>query len=137
MNQLLVEFQVKKLLSFFESYPRKEKSLIPREFKNLMKGLMALIENSPDNFSYNESGENLNFKTIKDKQDLKKELQKILREPDERTIVGYSEICNILKVYWALITLPEQKELTATDWLQITGYLRDLELERLSVRTKK
>jgi len=136
MNQLLVEFQVKKLLFFFESHPRKEKTLIPQEYKNLIRGLVLLAANCPEEFSCSEPGEILNMKNVKDKHDLRKEFQKILREPKERISMEYSEICNILRAYWTLITQPQQKNLPGQEWLEIAGYLRDLELERLSVRKR-
>jgi hypothetical protein len=137
MNQLLVEIQVKKLLFFFETHPGKEKKLVPQEYKNLIRGLVILIANSPEKIDYNDLGQVLELKNIKKRDDLKNELLKIIKGQNEKTALEYSKIKNILSVYWTLLTQPDQKKLKAEDWLQITGYLRDLEFERLSVKTKK
>ncbi len=110
MNQLLVELQVKKLLFFFESHPGKEKKLIPQEYKNLVRGLIVLLGNSPESLDYIELGQVLELKNINDKVDLKKELNKTLKEQEEKTTLAYSKIKDILNVYWILITQPEQKK---------------------------
>lgn len=135
MNQVLFKKQVFELKEFFEKHPQKIKGLSVREYQNLLKGINFLIRNASENIDLKGISNVLklakgnNSDSVINQIDKRKESVKL---PES---LYYSEVEAILNFY-LLGTEYVNDTVTNQDWLDLTGYLRPFEMERLSYNFK-
>jgi hypothetical protein len=131
MNLVLFKKQVFELKEFFEKHPQKMKGLSVREYQNLLKGINFIIRNASENIdlkgisSVLKLAKGNNSDSVINQIDKRKESVKL---PES---LYYSEVEAILNFY-LLGTEYVNDTVTNQDWLDLTGYLRPFEMERLS-----
>jgi hypothetical protein len=135
MNLVLFKKQVFELKEFFEKHPQKMKGLSVREYQNLLKGINFIIRNASENIdlkgisSVLKLAKGNNSDSVINQIDKRKESVKL---PES---LYYSEVEAILNFY-LLGTEYVNDTVTNQDWLDLTGYLRPFEMERLSYNFK-
>ena len=138
MNKTLLKKQVKELLDFFEKDSEKEKGLSVREYQNLLEGVFILVEKSAESIDFIAISEYLNLKDGNDRQSLLNEIRNRIQKVKKPELINYASITGILKAYGLCMDDKNDILLTIDEWIEISGSLRALEMERLwfNVSTK-
>lgn len=137
MNRKLFEKQVNELIDFFEKQPTQTKTFSVLEYKNILKGLILIITNTPESIDFNESYTFLETESTTDKSKLLTILEIKIMNCNSHTTLNYKAITGVLDVYLFCLKEENSIRLDTQQWLELAGYTRVLEMERLWFNTKK
>ena len=137
MNKTLLKKQVKELIVFFEKHNEKEKGLSVREYQNLLEGVFILVDKSAESIDFIVLSEFLNLKEGNDRRTLLVEIRNRIQKVKKPETINYSSIAGILKAYHLCLNDKNDILLTIDEWIEISGSLRALEMERLWFNVKE
>ena len=137
MNQEILGKRVKELIVFFEKHPTERQDMSVVEYKNILKGLIILIRKSPKGLDFTDIYSYFNIEDTLSNNQLIEVIEAFILTCKTPEYVEYTWIIGILNVYKICLNKENVLDLNISEWIDLSGKTRVLELERLWFKVKK
>jgi len=131
MNVDVVKRNLQNLSRFYVKNSKGLKLLTSAEFGKLLSGASYLCLNCSDNVSLESISKQLSLKGVTSKGSFIVQLENKKQTLSNNEVVSYTAITELLNFYLSCIEKYPDGLISSEKWVEISGYLYPLEMERL------